>query len=147
MSVYENLLMGAHQRSDTGEIADDIEHVFSLFPVLRERRDQFGGALSGGQQQMLAIGRALMAKPKILMFDEPSLGLSPVLVQQVFDIIVRLREEGRTVLLVEQNATMALSIADRGYVLKTGRILVHDTAEKLLSNPQVREAYLGGSGE
>ena len=143
MSVYENLLMGAHQRNDTTEIAESIEYVFRLFPVLRERRDQFGGTLSGGQQQMLAIARALMAKPKLLMFDEPSLGLSPVLVQQVFDIIVRLRDEGRTILLVEQNATMALRIANRGYVLQTGRIVAHDTAANLLDSGQIREAYLG----
>jgi branched-chain amino acid transport system ATP-binding protein len=125
-------------------VAKDVDYVFGLFPVLLERRDQFGGTLSGGEQQMLAIGRALMARPKILMLDEPSLGLSPVLVQQVFDIIARLRDEGRTILLVEQNARMALSVANRGYVLQTGRIVLHDAAAKLLDNAQVRDAYLGG---
>jgi branched-chain amino acid transport system ATP-binding protein len=144
MTVHENLLMGAHQRSDTTEVTEDTDYVFGLFPVLLERRDQFGGTLSGGEQQMLAIGRALMARPKILMLDEPSLGLSPVLVQQVFDIIARLRDEGRTILLVEQNARMALSVANRGYVLQTGRIVLHDAAAKLLDNAQVRDAYLGG---
>jgi len=146
MSVHENLLMGAHQRSDAGEVAEDVDYVFDLFPVLRERRDQFGGTLSGGEQQMLAIGRALMARPKILMLDEPSLGLSPVLVQQVFEIIVRLRDEGQTILLVEQNARMALRVADRGYVLQTGRIVLHDTAAMLLDSAQVRDAYLGSDG-
>jgi branched-chain amino acid transport system ATP-binding protein len=144
MTVHENLLMGAHQRSDAAEVAKDVDYVFGLFPVLLERRHQFGGTLSGGEQQMLAIGRALMARPKILMLDEPSLGLSPVLVQQVFDIIARLRDEGRTILLVEQNARMALSVANRGYVLQTGRIVLHDAAAKLLDNAQVRDAYLGG---
>jgi branched-chain amino acid transport system ATP-binding protein len=144
MTVHENLLMGAHQRSGTPEVTEDADYVFGLFPVLLERRDQFGGTLSGGEQQMLAIGRALMARPKILMLDEPSLGLSPVLVQQVFDIIARLRDEGRTILLVEQNARMALSVANRGYVLQTGRIVLHDAAAKLLDNAQVRDAYLGG---
>jgi branched-chain amino acid transport system ATP-binding protein len=143
MSVHENLLMGAHQRSDAADVAQDVEYVFRLFPVLRERRDQFGGTLSGGEQQMLAIGRALMARPKILMLDEPSLGLSPVLVQQVFDIIVRLRDEGRTILLVEQNARMALSVAHRGYVLQTGRIVLEDDAATLLVSAEVRDAYLG----
>jgi branched-chain amino acid transport system ATP-binding protein len=145
MSVRENLLMGAHQRSEADEVTKDIEYVLGLFPVLRERRDQFGGTLSGGEQQMLAIGRALMARPKILMLDEPSLGLSPVLVQQVFGIIARLRDEGRTILLVEQNARMALGVADRGYVLQSGRIVLHDTAAALLDNAQVRDAYLGAS--
>jgi branched-chain amino acid transport system ATP-binding protein len=136
--------MGAHQRSDTPGVAKDVDYVFGLFPVLLERRDQFGGTLSGGEQQMLAIARALMARPKILMLDEPSLGLSPLLVQQVFDIIARLRDEGRTILLVEQNARMALSVANRGYVLQTGRIVLHDTAAMLLDSAQVRDAYLGG---
>lgn len=144
MSVRENLLIGAHQRSDAPEMAKDMDHVFELFPVLLERCNQFGGTLSGGEQQMLAIGRALMAKPRILMLDEPSLGLSPVLVQQVFDIIARLRDEGRTILLVEQNARMALSVADRGYVLQTGRVVLHGTAAVLLDSARVRDAYLGG---
>jgi branched-chain amino acid transport system ATP-binding protein len=143
MSVHENLLMGAYQRSDAEGIEADVEYVFSLFPVLKDRRDQLGGTLSGGEQQMLAIGRALMARPKVLMLDEPSMGLSPVLVQQVFDIIARLHAEGRTILLVEQNALMALSVANRGYVLQTGRIAVEDTAANLLGNQQVRDAYLG----
>ena len=142
MSVHENLLMGAHQRSDGPEVAQDVDYVFGLFPVLRERRDQFGGTLSGGEQQMLAIGRALMARPRILMLDEPSLGLSPVLVQQVFEIIARLRDEGRTILLVEQNARMALSVANRGYVIQTGRIVLHGSAAMLLESAQVRDAYL-----
>ena len=144
MSVHENLLMGAHQRSDGPEVAHDVDYVFGLFPVLRERRDQFGGTLSGGEQQMLAIGRALMARPRILMLDEPSLGLSPVLVQQVFEIIARLRDEGRTILLVEQNARMALSVANRGYVIQTGRIVLHGSAAMLLESAQVRDAYFGG---
>ena len=143
MSVHENLLMGAHQRSDGPEVAQDVDYVFGLFPVLRERRDQFGGTLSGGEQQMLAIGRALMARPRILMLDEPSLGLSPVLVQQVFEIIARLRDEGRTILLVEQNARMALSVANRGYVIQTGRIVLHGSAAMLLESAQVRDAYFG----
>jgi branched-chain amino acid transport system ATP-binding protein len=144
MDVHENLLMGAYQRDDAEGIEADVEYVFSLFPVLRDRRDQLGGTLSGGEQQMLAIGRALMARPKILMLDEPSMGLSPVLVQQVFDIIARLHSEGRTILLVEQNALMALSVANRGYVLQTGKIALADTAANLLGNQQVRDAYLGG---
>jgi branched-chain amino acid transport system ATP-binding protein len=143
MSVHENLLMGAHQRSEGPEVAQDVDYVFGLFPVLRERRDQFGGTLSGGEQQMLAIGRALMARPRILMLDEPSLGLSPVLVQQVFEIIARLRDEGRTILLVEQNARMALSVANRGYVIQTGRIVLHGSAAMLLESAQVRDAYFG----
>jgi ABC-type branched-subunit amino acid transport system ATPase component len=143
MSVHENLLMGAHQRSDGPEVAQDVDYVFGLFPILRERRDQFGGTLSGGEQQMLAIGRALMARPRILMLDEPSLGLSPVLVQQVFEFIARLRDEGRTILLVEQNARMALSVANRGYVIQTGRIVLHGSAATLLESAQVRDAYFG----
>jgi branched-chain amino acid transport system ATP-binding protein len=146
MSVDENLLMGAHQRSDAAELAKDLGYVFGLFPILLERRDQFGGTLSGGEQQMLAIARALMARPRILMLDEPSLGLSPVLVRRVFDILAHLRDEGRTILLVEQNARMALRVADRGYVLQTGRILMQDTAAKLLASDQVRDAYLGADG-
>jgi branched-chain amino acid transport system ATP-binding protein len=146
MSVHENLLMGAYQRGDASEMTKDVDYVFGLFPLLKERRDQLGGTLSGGEQQMLAISRALMARPKVLMLDEPSLGLSPVLVQQVFGIIGRLRDEGRTILLVEQNAGMALSVADRGYVLQTGRIVLHDTAARLLDSAQVRDAYLGGGG-
>ncbi len=144
MSVHENLLMGAYQRRDRDGIEQDVAYVFALFPKLEERREQLAGTLSGGEQQMLAIGRALMARPKLLMLDEPSMGLSPLLVQQTFDIIARLRTEGRTILLVEQNAAMALSVADRGYVLQTGRIAIHDTAARLLDNPQVRDAYLGG---
>jgi branched-chain amino acid transport system ATP-binding protein len=145
MSVHENLLMGAFQRSDRKGIDTDVNYVFSLFPVLRERRDQLGGTLSGGEQQMLAIGRALMARPRLLMLDEPSMGLSPVLVQQTFDIIARLHAEGRTILLVEQNALMALSVANRGYVLQTGRVVLQDSAVRLLDNEQVRDAYLGGA--
>lgn len=143
MSVHENLMMGAYQRRDNRGINEDLAYVFSLFPVLKDRRDQLAGTLSGGQQQMLAIGRALMARPKILMLDEPSMGLSPVLVRQVLGIIGRLHADGRTILLVEQNAMMALSIANRGYVLQTGKVVLHDSAARLLDSQQVRDAYLG----
>jgi branched-chain amino acid transport system ATP-binding protein len=147
MSVRENLLMGGYLRSDEQGIRDDIDYVFGLFPLLAERREQLGGTLSGGEQQMLAIGRALMARPKVLMLDEPSMGLAPVLVQQTFDIIARLHAEGRTILLVEQNALMALTVASRGYVLRTGTVAIHDTAANLVANEQVRDAYLGGSAQ
>ena len=143
MSIHENLLMGAYQRSDSKGIEEDIAYVFSHFPVLKERRDQLGGTLSGGEQQMLAIGRALMPRPKILMLDEPSMGLSPVLVRRMFDIIASLHADGRTILLVEQNALMALSVANRGYILQTGKIVLHDSAARLLDSDQVRNAYLG----
>ncbi len=143
LSVLENLIMGAVQRSDKG-IGTDIEWVFSLFPDLKDRVDQPGGTLSGGQQQMLAIGRALMSRPKLLILDEPSLGLAPVLVDMIFNVIVTLRDKGTTVLLVEQNARQALEIADRGYVLETGRIILEGPSEALRDNDRVKSAYLGG---
>jgi len=143
MTVMENLEMGAYARQDLTSYKDDIDHVFSLFPRLKERINQRGGTLSGGEQQMLAMGRALMAKPKILLLDEPSMGLAPLLVELIFDIIVTLNKEGTTILLVEQNALMALSIANRGYVLQTGEIVLSDEAEKLKSNEMVQKTYLG----
>jgi branched-chain amino acid transport system ATP-binding protein len=143
MSVMENLEMGAYQRRDRQGIADDLEEVLETFPRVRERLKQKAGTLSGGEQQMVAMGRALMAAPKILLMDEPSMGLAPVLVDQVFEIIKTIREMGRTVFVVEQNANMALSIADRGYVIQTGQVVLADTASNLLANPMMREAYLG----
>jgi branched-chain amino acid transport system ATP-binding protein len=142
MSVRENLEMGAFQRRGQ-DINEDIENVFSLFPVLKERLSQAGGTLSGGEQQMLAIGRALMAKPKILLLDEPSMGLAPQLVDRIFEIIRRINEQGTTILLIEQNAQMALQSANRGYVIESGSIVLQDDARKLLGNDQVRKAYLG----
>ncbi|MDF1516081.1 MAG: ABC transporter ATP-binding protein [Anaerolineae bacterium] len=144
LTVRENLEMGAFTRSDKMEVAQSMEHVFSLFPRLKERLEQTGGTLSGGEQQMLAVARALMAKPKLLLMDEPSMGLAPILVEEIFDIIQEIRQEGVTILLVEQNAHMALSVADRGYVLETGTIELEGSADALVANPQVREAYLGG---
>ena len=143
MTVLENLEMGAYARKDLTTYKEDLEHVFSLFPRLKERIGQKGGTLSGGEQQMLAMGRALMAKPKILLLDEPSMGLAPLLVELIFDIIKKLHEEGKTILLVEQNASMALSIANRGYVLQTGEIVLADEASKLLKDPMVQKTYLG----
>ena len=143
MTVMENLEMGAYVRKDLTTFNDDIEHVFSLFPRLKERVTQKGGTLSGGEQQMLAMGRALMAKPKILLLDEPSMGLAPLLVELIFDIIKKLNEEGTTILLVEQNALMALSIAHRGYVLQTGEIILSDSAQNLKNNEMVQKSYLG----
>jgi len=143
LNVAENLEMGAYSRNNKQEIASDLERVFSLFPRLRERRNQVAGTLSGGEQQMLATGRALMARPRILLMDEPSMGLAPVLVELIFDTIKRINEEGTTVLLVEQNALMALSIANRAYVLQTGEIVLHDKAEKLQKNEMIQKAYLG----
>ncbi len=143
MTVQENLEMGSYTRQDKQEIQRTLEYVFTLFPRLKERRHQLGGTLSGGEQQMLAIGRALMAKPRILLMDEPSMGLAPVLVETIFDTIQKINREGTTILLVEQNALMALSIAHRGYVLQTGEIVLHDTAENLRKNPTVQKAYLG----
>ncbi len=142
LSVDDNLRLGAYMRRD-GEIERDREQVFAMFPILREKRHLAAGGLSGGQQQMLAIGRALMGKPKLLLLDEPSLGLSPILVDQILAAIVTLREDGITVLLVEQNATAALEIADRGYVLETGHIASTGAASALLSDPRVKAAYLG----
>lgn len=143
MTVMENLEMGAYVRKDLTTFKDDLEHVFLLFPRLKERIHQKGGTLSGGEQQMLAMGRALMAKPKILLLDEPSMGLAPILVELIFDIIKKLNEEGTTILLVEQNALMALSIAHRGYVLQTGEIILSDSAQNLKNDEMVQKAYLG----
>jgi branched-chain amino acid transport system ATP-binding protein len=143
MSVSENLEMGAFLRRDRAAIAADFERVFSLFPRLKERRAQKGGTLSGGEQQMLAIGRALMAAPRVLLLDEPSMGLSPILVEQIFEIIRSINEQGTTVLLVEQNALMALNVAKRGYILQTGEIVLTGDAAKLRNDPAVRKAYLG----
>ncbi|HEV2927177.1 MAG TPA: ABC transporter ATP-binding protein, partial [Propionibacteriaceae bacterium] len=143
MTVRENLEMGAFSRKDKAAIKGDMERVFTLFPRLEERITQKGGTLSGGEQQMLAIGRALMAGPKVLLMDEPSMGLAPVLVEQNFEIIQEVNRQGTTIFVVEQNANMALSIADRGYVLQTGKVVLADTAENLLKHPQMREAYLG----
>jgi branched-chain amino acid transport system ATP-binding protein len=144
LTVLENLEMGAYIQNDQAQIEKDIENAFTRFPRLRERLRQRGGTLSGGEQQMLAIARGLMARPKLLLLDEPSMGLAPILVEQIFDIIRDINEQGTSILLVEQNAQMALSIADRGYVLETGRIVLEGTAEELLENPMVVEAYLGG---
>ncbi|HEU5103036.1 MAG TPA: ABC transporter ATP-binding protein [Roseiflexaceae bacterium] len=143
LTVRENLEMGAFTRNDKAEIATDLERVFGLFPRLRERTNQKGGTLSGGEQQMLAIGRALMGRPRVLMLDEPSMGLAPVLVDQIFSIIKDINAQGTTVLLVEQNALMALLIAHRGYVLQTGRIVLSDSAKGLSENETVQKAYLG----
>ncbi|MDF1498898.1 MAG: ABC transporter ATP-binding protein [Anaerolineales bacterium] len=143
LTVSENLDMGAFHRSDRGGISADMERVFDLFPRLEERRTQVAGTLSGGEQQMLATARALMARPSLLLMDEPSMGLAPVLVESVFDTIVDINKEGTTVLLVEQNAHMALQIASRGYVLQTGEIVLKDSAEGLRENPTVQKAYLG----
>jgi branched-chain amino acid transport system ATP-binding protein len=143
MTVLENLEMGAYARKDKSSFKEDLERVFSLFPRLQERITQKGGTLSGGEQQMLAMGRALMAHPKILLLDEPSMGLSPLLVELIFDTIVAINKEGTTVLLVEQNALMALSIANRGYVLQTGEIILSDDAQNLKNNEMVQKSYLG----
>lgn len=143
LTVNENLEMGAYSRKDTAEISRNMERVFTLFPRLKERRTQVAGTLSGGEQQMLATGRALMANPSILLMDEPSMGLAPVLVELIFDTIQQINKEGTTILLVEQNALMALGIASRGYVLQTGQIVLSDTAAKLKADPTVQKAYLG----
>jgi branched-chain amino acid transport system ATP-binding protein len=143
MTVAENLELGAYQRTDKDKIAKDREQVLETFPRVRERLKQKAGTLSGGEQQMVAMGRALMSDPKVLLMDEPSMGLAPVLVDQVFEIIKAIRALGRTVFVVEQNANVALSIADRGYVIQTGQVVLADTAENLLNNPLMREAYLG----
>ncbi len=143
MTVAENLELGAFQRRDRERVDEDLERILETFPRVRERMKQKAGTLSGGEQQMVAMGRALMADPKVLLMDEPSMGLAPILVEQVFEIIKTIRGLGRTVFVVEQNANMALSIADRGYVLQTGKIVLSDTARNLLDNPLMREAYLG----
>jgi branched-chain amino acid transport system ATP-binding protein len=145
LTTLENLEMGAFHRNDKTGIQQDIERVFGLFPRLKERRTQKGGTLSGGEQQMLAIGRAMMSRPSVLLLDEPSMGLSPVLVEAIFQIIQDIHEQGTTILLVEQNALMALLVASRGYVLQSGRIVLHDSAENLNENEMVRKAYLGES--
>ncbi len=143
LTVMENLDLGAYLRTDKNGIKADLERVFEYFPVLSERRQQEGGTLSGGEQQMLAIGRALMARPKLLLLDEPSLGLAPIVVDSIFDIIRQINEEGTTILLVEQNAQLALQFSHRGYVLETGEITLADTSEALRTNEQVKKAYLG----
>ncbi len=143
LTVEENLHMGGFFNTKS-EIRKSIEHVYELFPRLKEREQQRAGTMSGGEQQMLAIGRALMSKPNMIILDEPSLGLAPLVIKQIFEIIGKLREEGITVFLVEQNAYQALNLADRGYVLETGRIRLHDTGKNLLANPEVQNAYLGG---
>jgi len=143
MTVQENLEMGAYTQSGSVDEAE-LDKIFALFPRLLERRKQIAGTLSGGEQQMLAMGRALMSKPKLLMLDEPSMGLAPILVEQIFDIIRELHDAGTTILLVEQNAQMALSVADRAYVLETGGIVLHGTGEELIRSDEIRKAYLGG---
>jgi len=143
LTVYENLLMGAFTRKSKDETEETLQSVYKRFPRLKERKNQLAGTLSGGEQQMLAIGRALMSKPKIMLMDEPSMGLSPILVTEIFDIIKSISESGTTVLLVEQNAKKALAIADRAYVLETGKIVLSDDAKKLMDNEQVKKAYLG----
>jgi branched-chain amino acid transport system ATP-binding protein len=143
MSVFENLEMGAFQRGDRSEIKDDLDRVFELFPRLQERRSQKAGTLSGGEQQMCAIGRALMARPKLLLLDEPSMGLAPIFVEKIFEIVVEINQRGTPILLVEQNALMALQVADRGYVLETGTVALADDAKALRENEQVRKSYLG----
>ena len=145
LSVTDNLRLGAYTRKDKAKIASDIEWIFELFPRLAERRSNLAGVLSGGEQQMLALGRALMARPKILMLDEPSMGLAPMLIKEIFNVIEQLKQEGLTILLVEQNAKVALKIADRGYVLETGRIVLSGTAEELMQSQDIQRAYLGSS--
>jgi branched-chain amino acid transport system ATP-binding protein len=143
MTVFENLEMGAYLRHRGPEFEQDLERVYSLFPRVQERRDQIAGTLSGGEQQMVAMGRALMARPRLLCMDEPSMGLSPIFVEQVFDIIQEINRQGTTIFMVEQNANMALSIAHRAYVLQTGQVVLSGSAEELRKNPLIREAYLG----
>lgn len=144
MTVYENLLMGTYLRSDKAQIRRDIESMYERFPILGKRKNQLAGTLSGGEQQMLAMSRALMARPKLLLLDEPSMGLSPVLVKEIFDLIQEINREGTTILLVEQNANLALSIASRAYILETGQIAMSGDADELASSDAVRRAYLGG---
>lgn len=143
LSILENLEMGAYSRPNGEEMAAGIDHVFSLLPRLKERQHQLAGTLSGGEQQMLAIGRALMSKPRLLLLDEPSMGLAPIMVQKIFEVIRTVREQGVTVLLVEQNARLALEVSDRGYVMESGTITLQDSAPALLESPRVRAAYLG----
>ena len=144
MTVQENLEMGCYLRADRARIGSDMERIFARFPVLAERRTQPAGTLSGGEQQMLAIGRALMSRPRLVLFDEPSLGLAPTMVERTFEIIAEIRKEGTTVLMVEQNAYAALEMCDRSYVLESGEVALHGTGAELLGNPHVRQAYLGG---
>lgn len=144
LTVMENLELGAYLRKDKAGIKQDLEIVFSKFPRLKEREKQAAGTLSGGEQQMLAMGRALMSRPKLLLLDEPSMGLAPIFIQEIFDIIEDIKAQGTTVLLIEQNANKALSIADRGYVLETGKVVLSGTGEELLASDEVRKAYLGG---
>ena len=144
MTVQEHLELGAFIRADGGEIAQDMARIFDTFPVLKERREQLAGTLSGGQQQMLAIGRALMSRPTLVLFDEPSLGLAPIMVETIGTMIAGIRDRGATVLLVEQNAALALRLADRAYVLETGRVALEGPAKELVANPEVHRAYLGG---
>jgi branched-chain amino acid transport system ATP-binding protein len=143
MSVLENLEMGAYHRNDKAGILKDLDNVYELFPRLKERRTQVAGTLSGGEQQMLATARALMSRPSLLLMDEPSMGLAPVLVEAIFDTIIEINKEGTTILLVEQNAQMALQVANRGYVLQTGEIVLQDSADNLRKNEMVQKAYLG----
>ena len=143
LSVKENLQLGAYLRNDKGGIAEDLERIYELFPRVRERLSQKSGTVSGGEQQMVAIGRALMSRPRVLLMDEPSMGLAPALVQQNFELIQQIHSEGVAIFMVEQNANMALSIADRGWVLQTGRVVRDDTAEALMANPELRASYLG----
>jgi len=143
LSVEDNLLLGAYTRGRSPEVEDDIERMYEKFPILRQKRRNLAGELSGGQQQMLAMGRALMAKPRLLLLDEPSMGLAPLIIEEIFNIIKELKNEGMTIFLVEQNASQALALADRGYVLETGRVVVEGSGRELLSNEKVREAYLG----
>jgi branched-chain amino acid transport system ATP-binding protein len=144
LTVRENLMLGAYQRTDRAEIARNLDRSYALFPVLAERREQRSGTLSGGEQQMLAIARALMQCPQLLLLDEPSLGLAPLIVRKIFDIIRTINQEGATIFLVEQNAYMALNVAHRAYVLQSGRVILSDKASKLLEDPEVKKAYLGG---
>lgn len=144
MSVYENLMMGAFLRRDKEGIKADLKNIYSRFPILEKRSTQDASTLSGGEQQMLAMGRALMARPKILLLDEPSMGLAPILVKEIFHIIREINEQGTTILLVEQNARMALSVADRAYVMETGNIVLSGTGEELAQSPEIQKAYLGG---
>ena len=143
LTVMENLDLGAYLRKDKAGVAEDLAYIFELFPILAERRNQSGGTLSGGEQQMLAISRALMARPRLLLLDEPSLGLAPIIISQIFEIIKQVNQNGTTIFLVEQNANQALKVADRGYVMENGRITMEDKAENLLANEAVRKAYLG----
>jgi len=143
MTIIENLQMGAYIRNDKAEIAADMEKMFTIFPRLRERKDQLAGTMSGGEQQMLAMGRALMSRPKVLLLDEPSMGLSPIMVDKIFEVVREVSAQGVTILLVEQNASRALGIADRGYVMESGIVTMNGDAKDLLNDPRVRAAYLG----